>query len=79
MSTKPVNVPDCEACTAELLDAARSLFDAAVMRETINTSARDQIAYKFQLLLEEYMRAEKQDAIGTLSISFNFLKYYVQY
>ena len=78
MSTIPVNIPDCEVVTAELLAATRSLFDAAVEGKTINSAARDQIAYRFHSLLEEYMRAEKGNAIGTFHNYFDTLKDFVQ-
>ena len=71
MNTSPVNVSDWESHTAELLAAARSLFDAAFTGKTITSADRDQIAYKFQSLLDEYMRDEKPHAIGTFPISID--------
>ena len=65
MSASPVKLPDCETHTAELLAAAGALFADAVQGKPITSADRDQIAYKFQKLLDDYMRFEYRHVIGT--------------
>ena len=65
------NAPDCDSHTANFLAEARSVFDAAVAGKAITSADRDQIAYRFQTLLDEYMSDEKCNAIGTLHDSFD--------
>ena len=63
--TRQGNDTECDPQTEIFLANARSIFDAAVSGKPITAADRDQIAYRFQLLLEEYMRDEKINAIGT--------------
>ena len=67
------NLPNCGSCTEELLAAASSLFDAAITRKTITSAEHDQIAYKFQSMLEEFNLNENPPAIGTFLHPFDFL------
>ena len=67
------NAPDCDSHTANFLAEARSVFDAAVAGKAITSADRDQIAYRFQTLLDEYMSDEKCNAIGTLHDSFDIM------
>ena len=73
MGTRPRNATDCDSHTANFLTEARSLFDAAVSRKAITSADRDQIAYRFETLLDEYRRDEKRDAIGKVNDSFDIM------
>ena len=64
MGTLARNAIDCDSQTADFLAEARSIFDAAVARKEVTSADRDQIAYRFQALLDKYMRDENCNAIG---------------